>query len=425
MRWWQNLRGEDILVPTTQPRAALSLDDEVRSLAGAGALDWAHALAVDLTREYVEVSIPELRRSADFTRGLQISAEANILGVLLILGSPGSEVQPPREALDFADEAVVQQVPLVAVLRGYQLGMQHWLRWCAPVIARHTNPVVQADELQLAVSAVVRYIDRLSEIMIAEYERELQRRATSGASRRAALVRAVLAGDVVNVDDTAHLLHYPLAGRHMALALHSRADSTNQVDVLEAAARSFATSVGATGLLTIATGLATMDAWVAVKADGGRPTNPMRERVTIGVGTPLTGVAGFVQSHRQALRALEILHMASPGKLDPITYYDRVRLISLVAKDIPDVQTFVTATLGGLAGRDERSHELRETLLAFLEANKSYTAVSLSSHLHKNTVVQRVKRASELTGRDITNHLDLHVALMLVDVLGERVLADP
>ncbi|MDV6247098.1 PucR family transcriptional regulator [Rhodococcus opacus] len=402
----------------------LSLDDEVRSLAGAGALDWAHALAVELTREYVEVSIPELRRSVDFTRGLQISAEANILGILLVLGSPGSEVQPPREALDFADEAVVQQVPLVAVLRGYQLGMQHWLRWCAPVIARHTDSVVQADELQLAVSAAVRYIDRLSEIMIAEYERELQRRATSGAARRAALVRAVLAGEVVNVDDTAHLLHYPLAGRHMALALRGRADSTNQVDVLEAAARSFAAGVGATGLLTIATGLTTMDAWVAVKTDGGKPTNPIRERVTIGVGTPLTGVIGFVQSHREALRALEILHMAAPGKLDPIIYYDRVRLISLAAKDIPDVQTFVTATLGSLAGRDERSHELRETLLAFLEANKSYTAVSLSSHLHKNTVVQRVKRASELTGRDMTNHLDLHVALMLVDVLGERVLAD-
>ncbi|UZG60337.1 PucR family transcriptional regulator [Rhodococcus opacus] len=424
MRWWQNLRAEDILVPTTQPRSTLSLDDEVRSLAGAGALDWAHALAVDLTREYVEVSIPELRRSVDFTRGLQISAEANILGIFLILGSPGSEVQPPREALGFADEAVVQQVPLVAVLRGYQLGMQHWLRWCAPVIARHTDSVVQADELQLAVSAGVRYIDRLSEIMIAEYERELQRRATSGAARRAALVRAVLAGEVVNVDDIAHLLNYPLAGRHMALALRGQADSTNQVEALEAAARSFAASVGATGLLTIATGLTTMDAWVAVKSDTGSPTHPIHERVTIGVGTPLTGVTGFVQSHREARRALEILHMAAPGRLDPITYYDRVRLVSLVAKDFPDVRAFVTATLGSLAGTDDRSRELRETLLAFFEANKSYTAVALSSHLHKNTVVQRVKRASELTGREMTNHVDLHVALMLVDVFGDRVLAD-
>ncbi|UZG60346.1 hypothetical protein [Rhodococcus opacus] len=53
---------------------------------------------MDLTREYVESSIPELRRSVDFTRGLQISAEANILGIFLILDSPGSAVQPPQEA---------------------------------------------------------------------------------------------------------------------------------------------------------------------------------------------------------------------------------------------------------------------------------------------------------------------------------------
>jgi DNA-binding PucR family transcriptional regulator len=116
--------------------------------------------------------------------------------------------------------------------------------------------------------------------------------------------------------------------------------------------------------------------------------------------------------------------MATPGRLDPITHYDRVRLISLIAQDIPDLRAFVSATLGKLANTDDRSRELRETLLAFLEANKSYTAVARTSHLHKNTVVQRVTRASELTSLDITRDLDIHVALMVVDVLGEEILAD-
>ena len=87
MRWWQELGAEDILVPTPEPRSALSLDDDVRSLLGPGALDWAHALAVELTREYVEVSLPGLARSADFTQGLQSSAEANLQAVLLTLGA--------------------------------------------------------------------------------------------------------------------------------------------------------------------------------------------------------------------------------------------------------------------------------------------------------------------------------------------------
>ena len=310
------------------------------------------------------------------------------------------------------------------MLRGYQLAAEHWLRWVAPVIARHADAADQANELQLAVTVGVRYINRLSDIMIVEYERELQRRATSGAARRAALVSTVLDGDAVDVDDASRLLHYPLQGTHMALALRIQTGGTNQAEILQTEARSFAASVGATGLLTIATGLTTMDAWVAVKEGAARPTRPTHEGVNIGVGTPHTGVSGFVRSHREAQRALQIFDMATPGRLDPITYYDEIQLLSLMAQDISDLRAFVTARLGNLAGTDDRSRELRETLLAFLDANKSYTAVARSSHLHKNTVVQRVTRASELTGQDITRDVDVHVALMVVDVLGEEILAD-
>lgn len=424
MRWWQDLQPADILVPTPEPRSALSLDDDACSWLGPGALDWTHALAVELTREYVEVSLPELGRSAELIRGLRVSAEANLQALLLTLGGHRDAAEPPPEALVFADEAVARQVPLIVVLRGYQLALEHWLRWCAPAIARYADPADQADELQLAVTVAVRYIDRLSDIIIAEYERELERRATSGAARRAAVVSAVLDGDVVDVEDASKLLHYPLQGTHMALALRVGATGTNQAEILQSEARAFAASVGATGLLTIATGLTTMDAWLAVREDAGRPKSPTREHVNIGVGTRLAGISGFVQSHREAQRALKIFDMATPGRLEAIAYYDRLRLISLMAQDITDLRAFVTVTLGNLTGTDERSRELRETLLEFLEANKSYTAVARSSHLHKNTVVQRITRASELTGLDTTRDLDIHVALMAVDLLGEDLLAD-
>ena len=422
MRWWQELGAEDILVPTSEPRSAVSLDDDVRSVLGPGALDWAHALAVELTREYVEVSLPGLARSADFTQGLQISAEANLQAVLLTLAAHRPDAEPPREAIVFADEAVARQVPLVVVLRGYQLAVEHWLRWVAPVIARHADVADQADELQLAVTVGVRYIDRLSDIMIVEYERELQRRATSGAARRAALVSAVLEGDAVDVDDASRLLHYPLQGRHMALALRIQAGGTNQAEILQAEARSYAASVVATGLLTIATGLTTMDAWVAVKEGTARPTNPTREHVNIGVGTPHTGATGFVQSHQEAQRALEYLTWPSQDGSTP-------SLITTTSSYSWWLKTFRPSGIGlprsdTLRAQTTAPRELRKTLLGFLDANKSYTAVARSSHLHKNTVVQRVTRASELTALGVTRDVDVHIALMVVDVLGEEFLAD-
>lgn len=423
MRWWQQLGRADILIPTREPRSPLSFDQDVSSLLGLGAIEWSHALAAELTRDYVEVSLPELARSTDFTRILQNSVESNVHGLLLDLGSHRTDFQPPDEALQFADEAVARQVPLVVVLRGYQLALEHWIRWCAPAIARHAD---EPDELQLAVTVAVRYIDRLSALIIVEYERELERRATSGAARRAAIVGALIGGDVVNIDDASKLLHYPLQGRHVALALRARDGGSNESDILLEEARSFAISVGATDLLTLATGLNTMDAWVAVKqTSGAMMKHPASDRVAIGVGTPLNGVGGFARSHHEAQRALELFDMVTPGRrLDRVVYFDRIRLMSLVAQDMPGLRAFVSATLGGLAGGEERTRELRETLLAFYEANKSYTAVARSSHLHKNTVIQRVTRANELTTGRTARDIDIHVALMVIDMFGQDVIVE-
>jgi DNA-binding PucR family transcriptional regulator len=412
------LGAADILVPTEYPRSALSLDDELVAVIGPGGLGWAHALAAEMAREYVEDTVPELSRSADFTGGLRISAEANILALLRSLISGTLDARTPPEALDFIDEAVARQVPLVAMLRGHQIAVEHWLRWCAPAIASHTAADRQAAELELAVSVGVRHVDRISEQMVEEYEREMRRRTASGAARHAAVVGAVLAGDEIDVVEASRILNYPLRGSHIALALQVRADSQNQVDVLEAEARSFARRVGATGLLTNATGLSTLDAWVATNDDIKRPVEPVGERIDIGVGTSCTGVSGFVRSNREAHKALEIHHAAVPGRFDPIIYYDRVRLLSLVINDVPSISAFVFDTLGGLAGTGDRARELRETLLAFFEADKSYTAVSRLLHMHKNTVIRRVAKANELAGRDLTTGIDGHVALLLTDALG-------
>ncbi|MFF0501575.1 PucR family transcriptional regulator [Nocardia aobensis] len=379
---------------------------------------------MELARDYVEVSLPELARSADSTYLLRTSSESNLQGLLLDLGSHRADTQPPEEALLYVDEAVARQVPLAAVLRGYQLALEHWLRWCAAAVARHADPADHAGELQHAIAVAVRYVDRLSDLTIIEFERELQRRATSGYAHRAALINALLKGEAVDVEESSDLLRYPLQGRHVALALRIRPCVTNEVEILQAEARACAASLGATELLTFATGLNTLDAWVAVRQTGHGMVRPSNERVNIGVGTPLSGVGGFAQSHREAQRALRIFDVTTPGRRNSVTYYDRVRLLWLMAQNTAELRTFVTATLGSLACNDERSRELRETLFAFFEANKSYTAVARSSHLHKNTVIQRVTRASRLTARHTANDLDIHVALMAVDAFGDDMLAD-
>jgi DNA-binding PucR family transcriptional regulator len=102
-----------------------------------------------------------------------------------------------------------------------------------------------------------------------------------------------------------------------------------------------------------------------------------------------------------------------------------VRLLDVPSQEMSVAGDFVIAELGGLASTDARARELRTTLLEFLVANRSYQAVARSSHLQKNTVVKRVARAEQLLGAPIADRqLEIHTALQLADIFGDRML-DP
>src|SRR5205807_6534189 len=95
-------------------------------------------------------------------------------------------------------KAAARRAPLPAVLRGYRLGVEHWIRWCAPVIEARLPAADQAEELKRAAQVAIHYGDQLSERVAAEYERELQSQALPGAAHRSELVRTVLAGEPVD-----------------------------------------------------------------------------------------------------------------------------------------------------------------------------------------------------------------------------------
>src|SRR5947199_407723 len=76
-----------------------------------------------------------------------------------------------------------------------------------------------------------------------------------------------------------------------------------------------------------------------------------------------------------------------------------------------------------LWGSGVREGEERAALLAVLDARGSLAAAAEALGVHRNTVLQRVRRAEERRGRSAQeNALELHAALRLVAVLGRGVL---
>lgn len=81
--------------------------------------------------------------------------------------------------------------------------------------------------------------------------------------------------------------------------------------------------------------------------------------------------------------------------------------VSLLARSKSERRQIVDTVLGELAGSDPAMVPLRETLFAFLDNDRRWKATSAALHMHRQSVVYRLRRVQEITGRDIHKTKDL------------------
>jgi DNA-binding PucR family transcriptional regulator len=146
-------------------------------------------------------------------------------------------------------------------------------------------------------------------------------------------------------------------------------------------------------------------------------------QVHVAVGSIGTGLEGFRASREQAERAREVVELA--GRPPPsFTRFADVALVALLSRDLPAAQALIRAELGALAAPGERTQLLRETLLAYMTARGSPAAAAAALGIHRNTAVQRLRRAEALRGQPAGVHShELLAALLLTQTLGDAVLA--
>lgn len=145
------------------------------------------------------------------------------------------------------------------------------------------------------------------------------------------------------------------------------------------------------------------------------------EVVSLGVGRIRHGLDGIRQSHQDARQALTIgRRLHGPGN---VTLFERLGVYRLIyaAEQLPELQTFQEEALAPLVEYD-RQHgaELIRTLEAFFAANCSPKEAAALLHVHRNTVLYRLERITEIIGLDLNSsdvrlrlHLALHVRLAL------------
>jgi purine catabolism regulator len=81
--------------------------------------------------------------------------------------------------------------------------------------------------------------------------------------------------------------------------------------------------------------------------------------------------------------------------------------VSLLARSKTERGQIVKSVLGPLASDDARFAPLRETLFTFLDLNLHWNETAEALKMHRQSVVYRLERVEQITGRSVRRTKDL------------------
>jgi DNA-binding PucR family transcriptional regulator len=301
-------------------------------------------------------------------------------------------------------------MPLGVLLKVYRVAERAVWDYFKQVIARLPEDDPRRTEILVFLWDRGRtWIDGSIEQLIQVFYQEEQAIPHGMLARRAEAVHAVLRGDPTSVDTATQDLGHQLSSTHLGLVLWADDDGNvrDPVARIHATAASLALRLGAPKPLLLPVGRREVWGWLSLPsaADLRVISDVVSERgrgesVRMASGLPARGVAGFRQSHREALDTQRLV--VGSGSTARFTSYGDVELICLVDNKPESARALIGRELRGLAGSDPALAKVRETVRLYLTcgANVDMTATNLI--VHKNTVRYRLAQAEELIGHALT-----------------------
>ncbi len=401
---------------------------EVRDLARA----WARELDVvaDEMYAFLAARIPQAGADPEIAGLTRASCASNIEAVLSMIhhGIPASATEAPVAALEHARRMAARGGGLDATLRFYRLGHAFfWERWSAALVEAVPDRDRLVTAMRETAAFVFDYIDSISARVGAEHVAERERRQRRAAVVRADVVRAVLAGEQVDAASAERTLGHVLSARQLAIVCWSEGDS----GALERAVLAVTSAAGATRPLMVPDGPQALGGWIGV-APGTDPDIALLSAaaaeaapdVHVAFGSVAPGLAGFRRSREEADRARRVARLI--GARPPTgTAYADVALVDLLSADAGAARAFVRRELGELAQDTPTAERCREALLSTVAPQGGIAAAARDLGIHRNTVLQRVRKGEELRGRPADERpAELHAALLLATTLGVAGLDD-
>jgi len=378
-------------------------------------------------------AVPALAGDPAIEAEASASNRANLTRILAIArraSDPPPSAVPP-EALDIARTIVRRGIELDAIFQGYRRGQEAALeRWIATAVEVSDPGPELVRVTRLSLQLAFTYVDETLQRVLEEAQREREAVIGGELARRAETIRLLLDGAPLDAAAAGLRLGYDLERRHTALIVWAEPPGAPHGG-LEQAAALLAHAAGSGRPLTLPSSATTLWAWMST--EGGSQAEQLRAAFASAapnmravIGPARDGVTGFRASHEAALSIHRLL--AGNPDAERLSTYGELEVTALAAHDRERAAEFVLSTLGPLAEDTPSAGRLRETLRVFLEEADNAPRAAARLHTHRNTVLQRVARISELLGEHPSERrLAFELALELrrrLPITGSRSMLD-
>ena len=179
--------------------------------------------------EVTRREIPELGDDQAVLALFASSIDSNVTTCLQIMQHQIdlAGVHAPAAALEEARRRAQRGTPLTALLRAYRLGHTVFLDWVFRELARQSHDdarMLTAVTMDLS-KIVAGYVDQTSEEIVATYARERENWLRNRSAARAARIRDLLSGQLIDVSATEATLGYRLRQHHLGVVCWTGAEA--------------------------------------------------------------------------------------------------------------------------------------------------------------------------------------------------------
>jgi hypothetical protein len=248
----------------------------------------------------------------------------------------------------------------------------------------------QAVDLRRILRIQATLLERLVDAVTAEYRHETRSRMRTAEERRLELVKRLLAGQLLEADE----LRYEFSAWHIGVIASGPG--------AEAVVRDLAAKLDRR-LLLVRPGGGTLWAWfggrnkVPTKSAESLIPTPWPPELSLAIGEPERGLAGWHLTHKQAKAAAPIASRPSPR----LIRYADVALLASALQDEVLASSLQRLYLDPLACERDGGVALRQTLRAYFLAGRQVSSAATALGVSRQTVSIRLRTIEERIGRSL------------------------